>query len=94
MRPVLALGRGKGCDVDRTQVARLLQAAGEGGCWWSATLRPAHCFPANLHLPGGSLLFMGVWGPHLQGTHLLPGWGEVPQRPAQGAISNTGLGDQ
>lgn len=37
---------------------------------------------------------MGVWGLHLQGTRLLPGWGEVPQRPAQGAISNTGLENQ
>lgn len=37
---------------------------------------------------------MGVLGPHLQGTQLLPGWGEVPQRPAQGAISNTGPEDR
>lgn len=27
---------------------------------------------------------MGVWGSRLQGTHLLPGWGLVPQQPAQG----------
>lgn len=41
VRPVLALGRSKGCDVDRTQVARLLQA--EGGEWVLVEGNPEAC---------------------------------------------------
>lgn len=101
-RPWRCLGEhGAGADTSRQNSV----AAAERQTEWGADGGPAPGLgseaslrlaisPTSLRLSLSSLLISGgVGNPTQREPHLYPGWARVPQRPAWGAISDTGLRD-